>query len=259
MKDVWRFRGGLVAPILCVCLSVSLSALANELREEFRQTYPLEETGALNLSNVNGSVHVTAWDRAEVLVEAVKRAKNQADLDAVKIEITASKDRLRVQSKYPDKSERRRGNSATVEYTLKVPKRATLENICTVNGGIDLAGTSGPVKSSTVNGELRVKDLAGKADLSTVNGGITAEFREAILEANTKVTTVNGGIRVTLPRKTNAQVKAATVNGRIHSELELKVKGSFFVGARVDGQLGEGGPELKLSTVNGSIQLCQAD
>jgi hypothetical protein len=50
------------------------TATRAELTEEFHQTYPLSATGRVALSNINGSVKISAWDRNEVKVDAVKRA-----------------------------------------------------------------------------------------------------------------------------------------------------------------------------------------
>ena len=36
---------------------------ANELREEFHQTYPLDKQGKVQLENVNGDVRIVTWDR----------------------------------------------------------------------------------------------------------------------------------------------------------------------------------------------------
>jgi len=36
---------------------------ADEVREEFHQTYPLNKQGKVHLENVNGNVHIVTWDR----------------------------------------------------------------------------------------------------------------------------------------------------------------------------------------------------
>src|SRR6266542_1460 len=75
---------------------------ANEVREEFRQTYPLDKQGKVRLDNVNGDVRIVTWDREEIKVEAIKRAKKQEHLDEVKIEVDAKADRIRIKTKLPD-------------------------------------------------------------------------------------------------------------------------------------------------------------
>jgi len=67
---------------------------------------------------------------------------------------------------------------------------------------------------------------------------------------------VNGSVAVQLPANASAEVHASTVNGSIRTDFPLTVQGKF-VGRHIDGKIGSGGRELKLNTVNGSIQLRQ--
>src|SRR5437773_11817253 len=111
---------------LCACLLVALftggaiASAAKEVREEFHQTYPLNEAGQISLDNVNGKVRIVAWDQKEVKVDAVKRAKSQEHLDAVKIDVSAQPDRLRIKTKYPDAKSGwfgwTKNNSTSVDY-----------------------------------------------------------------------------------------------------------------------------------------------
>ena len=73
---------------------------ANEVREEFHQTYPLDNAGKVQLENVNGNVRIVTWDREEIKVDAIKRAKKQEHLDAVKIEVDAKADRIRIKTNF---------------------------------------------------------------------------------------------------------------------------------------------------------------
>ena len=54
---------------------------AQELREEFHQTYPLSATGRVSLSNINGGVQIKVWDRAAVQLDAIKKAYRKERLD----------------------------------------------------------------------------------------------------------------------------------------------------------------------------------
>ena len=80
---------------LACAVAFSLTAAAaehNKVTAEFHQTYPFSATGRLDLENLNGAVHITAWDRNEIKVDAIKTAFTQARLDEAKIEVNASKD-----------------------------------------------------------------------------------------------------------------------------------------------------------------------
>ncbi|HEV7904795.1 MAG TPA: hypothetical protein VGO96_13215, partial [Pyrinomonadaceae bacterium] len=93
--------------VLGVWLLASAGALAqegggNELREEFHQSYPLSAQGRVTLKNISGAVRITAWDRAEVRVDAVKRATTRERLDEAKIVVEASSDSVNIESRYPE-------------------------------------------------------------------------------------------------------------------------------------------------------------
>src|SRR4030095_15311395 len=115
-----------------------------KLSEEFHQVYPLSARGGISLENINGPVHITAWDRNEVKVDAVKRAWTKERLDEARIEIKASTDSLSIQTRYPERNHEfnddRHDNPASVEYTLTVPRQARLEDINLVNGSLDVQG-----------------------------------------------------------------------------------------------------------------------
>ena len=73
-------------------------------REEFHQTYPLSPTGRVSLENINGGVQIKVWDRAEVQIDAIKRAYRRERLAEAKIEINANQDNIHIRTKYPMKS-----------------------------------------------------------------------------------------------------------------------------------------------------------
>jgi hypothetical protein len=61
-----------------------------------------------------------------------------------------------------------------------------------------------------------------------------------------------------LPPNVNADISATTVNGGISSELDLVVKKSPPGGRKLEGKLGQGGPMVKLTTVNGAVHIDRA-
>ena len=253
MKSI-RFCKVLTLVSLAAVLGALAAFAAEEVREEFHQTYPLNKQGRVQLENVNGNVHIATWDREEIKVDAIKHAKKQEHLDEVKIDVDTKADRIRIKTKYPDaKAKRNKNNSTSVEYTLTVPRQSRLDQISTVNGGVEIENVSGDVEASSVNGNVTARGLTGDVALSTVNGSVNASFAEVKEAVSLK--SVNGSVSIALPPEANAQVSANTLNGGISSDFSLQVKKPFPVGQHLDGKLGEGGPAIKMSTVNGAIHL----
>jgi DUF4097 and DUF4098 domain-containing protein YvlB len=66
---------------------------------------------------------------------------------------------------------------------------------------------------------------------------------------------VNGSITLEIPDGVNADLDMRTVNGGVTSEdFPITIQGRIDR-RRIEGKLGKGGPEIRLSTVNGSIRL----
>jgi hypothetical protein len=63
---------------------------------------------------------------------------------------------------------------------------------------------------------------------------------------------------VTIPSDAKAEIEASTVSGGIDNDFGLHVNHHNFVGHDLRGALGSGGPRIKLSNVNGRIELHHA-
>lgn len=263
MKRIYRPASlGAILGAICGLLAFALRAEASPHRgsitEEFHQTYAITPEGRVELSNINGDVHISSWDRDEVKVDAVKYADTKEQLDAAKIEVDAGKDYVSIRTKYPDHNHNwgSHNNPASVEYTLTVPRKVRLDEINLVNGALDLSGVSGEVRASCVNGRLEAKNLAGEAKLSTVNGRLEGSF-DRLASSSVELNSVNGGIELTIPSDSNASIEANTVSGGIENDFGLHVS-HHFVGHNLNGELGNGGAHIHLSDVNGRISIHHA-
>jgi len=242
----------------------AVSESGEEMREEFHQTYPLSQTGRVSLENINGDVQIKVWDRAAVQVDAVKKAYRKDRLAEATIEVNATEENVRIKTEYPDEPQNFRSgqgrydNPATVDYTLTVPRKAVLESIELVNGSCDIDGVEGNVKASSINGRLNARGLMGEARLSTINGPLNATFTQLDESKAISLGSVNGNVTLVIPSNSNASIKAGTVHGGISSDFALHIKHGEYVGHSMDGQIGTGGPRIKLGNVNGGIRVSRA-
>ena len=232
----------------------------DELTEEFHQSYPLTATGRVSIANINGNVHISGWDRSEVKVDAVKRAYSAERLSEVTIDVTNTADSVIIKTKYPERnqtwdSRNRENNPASIEYTLTVPRGARIDGVALVNGSLDIEGVQGEVRASLVNGKVTANDLSGEANLSTVNGAIEVNGARLAESKGVTLNSVNGSIVLNMPSGANAQVRASTVHGPITNDFGLTVEEGQYVGRSLTGQIGSGGPRIRLNNVNGSIAI----
>ena len=232
----------------------------DELTEEFHQSYALTATGRVSIPNIYGDVHISAWDRNEVKVDAVKRAYSPQRLSEVTIDVTNSADSVIIKTKYPERNQtfdtrNRENNSASVEYTLTVPRGARIDGVELVNGSLDIEGVQGEVRASLVNGQVKAGGLGGEVKLSTVNGAQEVNVTALAESKGVTLNSVNGPIVLIVPSGANAQVRASTVHGAITNDFGLTVEEGQYVGRNLTGQIGSGGPRIRLNNVNGSIAI----
>jgi len=223
----------------------------------------------VEIKGINGGVSARPTTGSEVQVTAAKRAKH-SDTASVKIEVIQDEDGVTICAVYPSgnssrpnsctagehsHSDVRDNNDVQVEFTVLVPAGVRFTGR-TVNGGIQIDGLDAEARAYTVNGSITLS-TKGIAEASTVNGAINATLGRADWKDEAEFSTVNGSVTLTVPASLGAELEASTVNGSIDSDFPLLVHGKISP-RRITGTIGSGGPELKLSTVNGSIRIRKA-
>ena len=256
------WTGTILGIALAVLLNVALAHGAEEVAsEEFHQIYPLAASGRIELSNINGDVRITSWDQNQVKVDAIKRAEDQDDLKSMEIRVDSRPDSLSIETKYHRKDEswsRGHHHGGEVEYTLTVPRNARLDEIKLINGALDVTGINGEVHASCINGKLSATGLGSRAALETINGPLEASF-DRLETSPIELSSVNGPIRLTLPSDAKAHIEATTVHGGIDNNFGLHVNNHRWVGHDLVGELGNGGADIHLRNVNGTVEIRHAD
>jgi DUF4097 and DUF4098 domain-containing protein YvlB len=241
-----------------------------EHQEEFQKVLPLSSQGTFSLKNVNGKVSISTWEEAKVEIKALKKTnKAEENLQKVKIEVTATADSVSVDTVYP-----KLGNTGvSVDYDIKVPEGVNLGQLSSVNGSIGITGPFGRVSAETTNGGVHLENASGNLELRTTNGEVKAinvngpidahttngsiMLELTKLEAAVTAKTTNGGVslRLSAAQEINAVLEAKTVNGSISFDIPVTLQSLEKSGRHLRGQIGQGGPQISLETVNGSIRL----
>jgi Putative adhesin len=137
-----------------------------------------------------------------------------------------------------------------IDFTVSVPSGVRFV-ARTVNGQVEAKSLDADTEVHTVNGDV-VLSTSRAATGDTVNGSITASVGRITSPLN--FSTVNGTISLEVPRGASAHIRAQTKNGPIRTDFQLPVHGQFPA-QRAEGVIGCGGPELRLATVNGGINV----
>lgn len=227
------------------------------------RTWPAAQINNLRISEVDGGISVEAGDTNEITLVAV--AKGKLDVKPEKenqglFETVLDGDTLRIGREEKKNGRKFRirflwdNDRTRIQYTLKVPAKVSLD-VNTVNGRIATRGIEGATEATSVNGSIDV-EVAGTHGLeaTTVNGRVKARFTKAFNGA--KFRTVNGGVRATLPQSASFTVDLAQVNGDFEAAFPLSIH-SHPGRRRVSGEVNGGNHELKITTVNGDVELAR--
>jgi DUF4097 and DUF4098 domain-containing protein YvlB len=262
-RNLATWLGAVLGIVMALALNATLAHAADNdfVKEEFHKTYPLSANGRFSLQNINGPAHISAWDRNEVKVDAVKRADDEEGLKNMEIRVDAHPDSVSVETKYLSQEDRwnnhRYNHYSSVEYTITVPRNAKLDEVQLINGELDINGVVGEVRAQCINGKLVATGLTNRAKLSTVNGMLDAKFDRVPAES-LDLQSVNGHIQLTLPSDAKVSLDANTVHGGISNEFGLRST-HHMVGHEMQGTLGGGGTRIHLSNVNGAIEIRHAN
>ena len=251
----------LSAAALAALFLSSVSAQA----QDFQWRGSVAQGRAIEVKGVNGDVRAEPAGGNEVEVVAVKTARRD-DPDSVRMEVVPHAGGVTICAVYPNRDGQRpnecapgeggrmnvQNNDVTVRFTVRVPAGVVFVGT-TVNGQVEANRLHGDVALTTVNGSVTFSTTGG-ARASTVNGSIKGEMGRADWSDTLEMSTVNGGITLTLPPTLSTDVKATTVNGDIHTDFPMTTTGRI-TRRRVEGTIGGGGRLLSLESVNGSITL----
>lgn len=238
---------------------------ASQEARDFEWTGRLADGQILEIKGVNGRVRVEPAPGDEVEVRAQARGR-RSDPSEVRIERVDHDEGVTFCAVYPTPSGERENycapgdggrmnvqrNDVEVEFTVLLPATVRFAGR-TVNGDVEARDLASDLTLRTVNGDVEVA-TTGYAEARTVNGSIDARMGRMDPEGGLRFETVNGSIELDLPDDVDADVDARWVNGGLESDLPLHVQGRVSR-QRARGVLGDGGPALSLSTVNGSIRL----
>ena len=177
---------------------------------------------------------------------------------ALKIEAAPADGGLKVNTRYPKNNSgimdwiAGTNVSLSVTYEVTVPRsmNLTLED---TNGAMDITDVHGAHHLETTNGHLELVRCGGSLDAETTNGAIRAELLEVTPGKNVRAETTNGRITLSVPRGLAARVDAGTTNGSITTDLPVTTTDTGHHSLR--GTINGGGPELRLRTTNGSIEI----
>ncbi len=251
-----------MATISLVLAAGTVGPAAAQDTEDFEWEGRLEAGETLEVKGVNGRVEAEPAEGGTAVVRAEKRG-DRSDPREVRIEVVEHADGVTICAVYPHPRRENRceagrdwsssvdDNDVRVDFSVRVPPGVRFHG-STVNGDVEIRELDADVDARTVNGGVEVS-TRGMAEASTVNGSIRAAMGRAP-DRPVKFRTVNGTIELDLPDDAAVDVDAEWVNGGLETDLPVALTGRISR-HHLRGRIGDGGPLMELSTVNGSIRI----
>jgi DUF4097 and DUF4098 domain-containing protein YvlB len=119
----------------------------------------------------------------------------------------------------------------------------------------DLRGNSvsGPLTLTTHSNEVRLEDVSGDVHVENRNGLIELHAKEPL--GNIDLSNTNSGVELNLPQNATFVLDAESRDGNIDvSDFPVSVDNNRR-DATAKGTVGKGGPDIRLRTTRGTIQI----
>jgi DUF4097 and DUF4098 domain-containing protein YvlB len=239
----------LIAASLAVCAGPATAA------QDINKRVTVAPDATIDVSNVQGSVGVTAWDRNEVELTA----HLEGDKDKLEFEATDRQVRIKVdrpEGKYHDSDD-------DAILTLKVPKGARLivdtvsaditvngvhgeQRLESVSGTVDTQAYDAPVTAESVSGEILLKGNGGKAQVATENvsgstivSGIRGGYEGEAVSGNItaivaaadrlRASSISGDIKINAELTSAARAELESISGTVELTLKPPVNAEFDI------------------------------
>jgi hypothetical protein len=218
----------------------------------------------IRVRNLSGQIDVTASNSDRVEVTATKQWR-RSDPQSVRFEVHkygANDEDVVICAIWNDRtscdergyeSHDVRNNDVSVQFRVMVP-RGVKVGVSNVNGAVSVEGATSEVEASTVNGEVEATTSGGPVNASTVNGTVTARMGRFDSDEDLNFSTVNGSVIAEFAGDLDADVDLSTVNGRFQTDYPVTINGRLDP-RHLRAKLGRGGRRIRLSTVNGNVEL----
>jgi hypothetical protein len=240
-KSLIKRLPAMTVPALLSCLALFAFSATAEPTARFERTYTPRGTAHLTLSNVNGAIHISAWDKRTILVRAnIAQAVEITEREVGDDIIIAVKRSFRI---------------GRADFEINVPAN-TLLTLKNLMGDIDVSNVTGSVSIDSIDSNVRLVGVnSSSVDVKVTSGDIS--FDGDLHDGGSySLQSLKGDLDVTVPESTpfNLNARALSENINLGSFISNLVSASRGPKG-ISGSYLKGGPRLTLTTYAGRILL----
>jgi DUF4097 and DUF4098 domain-containing protein YvlB len=238
--------------LLALVTTASLSAAQDET-ERVSRTVTLNPGGTLHLKSFSGHVRVTAADRSDVEINAVRRAP-KVRLDHIKLDIRGSGDDIYIDANKRDSIWWRHNNVVDTDFDIQVPHRTSLD-IGVFSADVAVHGVEGTHRVNGFSSRLRLEDIVGSVKAHTFSGPVEVHAREWRDGQDIDIDTFSGNVTLRVPDAARGTVSFSSFSGHLKSQLPLTFRDGGRRSLRATLGNAPGGGTLRFKTFSGSVQI----
>ncbi len=236
--DVPSVRAGRLAAWILLALGLLLmlvsASKAAQLTRVTKVNGTLSAGQTLQVQNVSGDVVVAASREfaatVTLTVSAATKAKAEELLSRTRIEQSHDEDGWSLETHFPgnrhdgdwNRGMNCRDCKVVARYEITVPPGVNL-SLETVNGDVKVQDCDGELQLETVNGSIEARGVKGTLQGQTVNGRIEAVAVVLPPSGSIELQTVNGPVKLTLPKDARFEFSGETMNGTLASTFPFRI------------------------------------
>ena len=254
---LWRSHGGVRAGLSRVVNGAGDAAAPAATGDEIRKTFELKPGERVWIQGINGRVEVQTSDTKSAEVYVKRTADNAESLGRRQMIVEQNADGLLVRSRqvYNGVWSHLFGHDPKEEVIIKAPRQIAL-SLKGINATVSATDIDGPLDLRGLNGRSEFGQVGESLSLDGINGSVVVALSK-LGDRGAQIHGVNGGIELRLAPGLNADLTARGMTGSVKSEIsEVTVEKTDRAG--YSAKIGNGGPEIDIRGINGSIRLTRS-
>lgn len=246
--------------LLALTASTAVAAGRFDETEHVSKTATIGPGGTLQLKNFSGRVTITAENRRDVAIDAVRRATRDR-LDHIKLDVHNEGSTLVVDANRRDSSWSwlgRNNNVVETDFDIKVPRQTNLD-VNVFSSPVTIRGVEGTHRVHGFSSRLTLDDIAGPVQAHTFSGTVEIRERSWQPRQSIEVDTFSGSVELHVPESAKAAVTFSSFSGHLDagmpltfSSLNTRHRGSLT--ARLGADDADAG-SLRVKTFSGSVRI----
>lgn len=259
--------------LVAAVVLVGAGATFAQTAESQEIVVPLSEPGrpvTLEVSLLNGSIEVKAYEGNEVLVNAMHEVvEDRVERQDGMMRIPNTSIGMTVEERDNKVSIDSDWSSRSMQLVIQVPRQTSLHLSTVNNGDIMVEGARGQHELENVNGAISALDVAGSVVANTTNGDVIVRLIEIEADKPMSFSTWNGDVDVTMPGGSSAKLRMNSGQGDVYTDFEVALEPQQVQVSReegrdgyrvrmekeVVGRINGGDTEFRFKTYNGHIYL----